>query len=465
MDVLLVITNIDGSYRDAYSFGLASLASSIRASGYDYDFAFVNSLEDYKKIFNIVDEKHPKVIGYSSVSSQFMYVKEISKQIKEIASNTIVQVCGGIHTTIFPEAILEAEALNGIFIGESERAFCDFMGRVVNNQPYKDVKNFAYNNNGVLVKNGLYPLVTDLDKLPFPEREKYGYDKFVKWRGYATFMFSRGCPFSCSYCSNHAIAGAYDMKFNKPRYRSPASCIEEIKEVVERYSVSTVNLGDDTFGINKKWMKEFCNLYAEEIKLPLRVQLQISIVTEELMKYLKHAGCVHVSCGVESGNEYIRKEILKRTMTNEQIIDAYRLFKKYNMTASASNIIGAPHETIETIKDTIRLNRKIKPINSGVNIFYPYPGTSLGNYCFKEGFVDKDLFGDFSSERRDSILNFPQEFKDSLMYYKETWRDHVYPFYRTKKFFVRHLQSQSPQLLGLLKKFWKLITFNEKIIN
>jgi len=198
-------------------------------------------------------------------------------------------------------------------------------------------------------------------------------------------------------------------------------------------------------------MREFCNKYAKEIRLPLCCLLRVNIVNEEIMEYLKLAGCVHVSCGVESGNTYIRKEIMKKNISEKQIVNAYSLFKKYGMTSNAINIIGVPQDTVDTIWDTIKLNRKINPTSSGINIFYPYRGTELGNYCFKKGLIDEDIFNKFSAERRESCLNFPPEFKKKLVYFHRNWQLLVYK-HRPLKFLYHYLLKNMPTpLLNTLK--------------
>ena len=104
------------------------------------------------------------------------------------------------------------------------------------------------------------------------------------------------------------------------------------------------------------------------------------------MDLLKRAGCVHVYSSVESGNDFIRNDVMKRNMSRDQIIKAFSLYREYDMTTGANYIIGVPQENEGTIWDSIRLNRVIKPSNCRANVFYPYKGTVLGDYCFKEGF-------------------------------------------------------------------------------
>ena len=319
--VLFVLPNINGTYADAYSFGLASIASVARDKGWDYQYVILKRHEDCESLVRRVEAERPKILAFSTVSSQFSFVKEISTRVRAELGAGVVQICGGVHATISPECILEAPGLDGIFIGEGEGAFRDFLDRVAAGTSFRDVKNFAYADGGQVRKNPLYPQVKDLDSLPYPERERYGYQRFIDQDGYATFFFSRGCPYQCTYCSNHALAAAYGLKINIPRYRSPAKSVEEIKALQRQgYRFGKVFVDDDTFGVDRSWAREFCDRYAREVALPLVCQLRVNLVNDELMKNLKRAGCVHVSCGVESGNEHIHNTVMKRNLTERQIV-------------------------------------------------------------------------------------------------------------------------------------------------
>lgn len=415
MKILFVITNINGFYNDAYSFGLASLASIAKDKGCEYDYQVITRQDDFERFPDLVEKMRPDIICYTSVSSQFMYVKQLASKVKGP-----IQIGGGVHPTIFPECLFEAPSLNGIFIGESELAFSDFI-----DNPGKDTRNFAYAEDGKLVKNELYPLIKDLDSLPFPEREKYGYQRFIDSDGHATFLFNRGCPYLCSYCSNHALANIYGMKVNKPRFKSPGRCIEEIRQVAKTFSFNRIFFGDDIFGLDRNWLEDFCSLYAKDIKLPFTCQLRVNIVNEDMVRTLKKAGCIRISCGIESGNDFIRNEVMKRNISREQIIKAYGLFRKYGIPTNAINIIGLPHETEKEIWDTIKLNRIIKATGTGTNIFYPYKGTTLGDYCFEKNLVNSG-YDDFSKERRESVLNFSQEHKKRLIDIQKNWSLLVY---------------------------------------
>jgi len=426
MNVLLVITNINGFHEVPYSFGLGSIASYITSKGHNTKILAIRNREDYDKLIDEARLNKPSVVGFSAVSSQYDFVKDLAKLVKDIDKDIMV-VCGGVHPTLYPNAILESDSIDGFFVGESEIAFVDLLDRLEKKMDYSAVNNLAYRDADKVIVNRLNPLIHDLDKLPFPLKDSL-FEEFIKTNGFAPFFFSRGCPYSCSYCSNHALAKKYGMATNKPRFRSVDSCIKEIKEAREKYPFNSVWIMDDTFGLDKKWRQEFCKAYKKEINLRFLCLLRVNIVDEKFINLLKAAGCYRIMFGVESGNEWVRNVVMNRNLSNEQISRAFGLCRKHKIETLALNIIGVPGETEEMIWDTIKLNRKIRSDDSGVNIFYPYKGTKLGDACFEKGLVDIDLYSSFSNERRQTVLKYDEQYQQKLYYYRDNWEDLVLPF-------------------------------------
>lgn len=429
MKVLFVYPNINGFHYDNYHFGLASLVSVTRKEKHNVKVVIISERSEYNHLLDEVKSFKPDVIGFSSVSSQFCYVKEIVLLIKELLPS-VIAVCGGVHPTIHTNALLETEMIDGFFVGESEFSFIEFLKKIEKGESFKETDNFAYVKNGVVVRNKLKALIENLDLLPPPDKEVYPYEKTVTDLGYAPFFFARGCPFVCTYCSNHALARLYGRKRNYPRFRSPETCIREIEEVMERYGklIEFVWIMDDIFGLNNKWREEFCGKYKSRIKKKFMILIRVEMATDSLFDMLKDAGCFKVFFGVESGNEKVRGEIMGRRMPNDEIINAFDLCRQRGLETLAANIIGIPGESEKEILDTVKLNRRLRPTDSGVNIFYPYMGTELGDKCFKEGLVDEERYLDFSNERRETVLRYSEEYKKRLSYYYDNWAILVDPY-------------------------------------
>jgi radical SAM superfamily enzyme YgiQ (UPF0313 family) len=208
-------------------------------------------------------------------------------------------------------------------------------------------------------------------------------------------------------------------------------------------SVLRIGIVDDIFGLNRKWRDEFLDAYKKRIwkrrgikffcLLRADVLMGKQGTRTEFVAKLKDSGCARISLGVESGNEYIRNEVMGRDMSQETLIQAFTVARKHGLDTNALNIIGVPGETDEQLWDTIKLNRKLKPTVSSCNIFYPYKGTNLGDYCFENNLVDLERFNRFSNERRETTLNYSAEKRAQLTRYHSKWEDLVYPYSVTRR--------------------------------
>lgn len=412
-DVLFVYTNVNGFHVDTYSFGIGYLSGVLKGRGVSVRLEVVNTRKDYKKVLTAVSRYRPKVIGFTSVSSQFVFVSDLAGMIRKISDCAIV--CGGVHPTIFPDCLLFAPCFDGIFIGESEFSFLDFVLAVINNAPYKEIDNFCYVDNGKLVRNKLRPRIKNLEDLPFPDREIYDYQSIIdKSNGFATIMTSRGCPFHCTYCANHAIARVYNDDQNAIRYNKVDRCIDEIGVLRSRYKFDRIHFGDDLFILNNLWLDEFLRKYRQRFDMPFMCQIRPNACTRDMLFKLKDAGCYRIFLAVESANDYIRNVVMKRNITIEQLENTFKWAHEAGIETLSVNVIGVPGDTEDTILETINFNKRMNPATVGVNIFSPYEGTELGDYCREKGFmrdVDPHLFFD----RRQSKLILPTISNSALM--------------------------------------------------
>ena len=434
MNVLFVYTNINGLYEDSFADGISMIMAVTKRAGHNIRIIKIFEKSDYPKFAKEVKDFKPDVVGYTAVSSQFSFVLDLSAIAKSISSK-IINVCGGVHTTLYPQAVAEHKALDAVFVGDGEGPFLDLLEKVEKKQDWKDCDNIAFQReDGTVKRNKLRPLMTaeELTELPHPDRTSVPFGETLKLVGIAPFHFTRGCPFTCTYCSNIGIAKVYGQARYNIRQASPEHSIQEIEEVMEQNPeigpLYKIYLRDDIFGLNKKWRKEFLALYRERIKVPFICLLRCDVATEDTIKDLASGYCDTIQFGVESGSDYIRNTVMSRDMPRETIVKAFALAKKYGVKTNSINIIGVPGETKEMLLETVKLNREIKPTSTGVNIFYPYKGTPLGDRCFKENLVNVEKFKDFSNERRDSVLNYSEDWKKVLRYYRTNWDKEIYPY-------------------------------------
>lgn len=456
MKILFVYTNINGYHCDNYHFGVGSLVQTVINEGHDASVKILLTKDEFHEFECEIQKNRPDLIGFSSVSSQFPHIKQLSEIAKKV-SKDIITICGGVHPTLAPQEILKSQYLDFFIMGEGELAFTEFLRRIEAKGNYLDSPNLCYVKEGKLVKNDLCPLVTNLDELPIPNKTIYPYYvNSIQRTKVAPFFFTRGCPFTCTYCFNQSFAALYGRYRNYPRFRSAEICIQEIEQVMERYSkdIEFADIGDDIFGACDSWRAEFCAKYKERIykKYGMKFMILMRVemcTTDKLLSMLKDAGCFKIFFGVESGDEQQRRDVLDRRMPDVTIVKAFEMCKKVGLDTLAVNIIGFPGETEEMIKRTVELNRRLRPTTSGVNVFYPYQGTELGDKCFRENLIDLDRFETFDNERRESVLNFSDDHHRMVMYYYNNWTKLVQPIWAKQRY--RPILSKILSKLHLLK--------------
>jgi len=385
MRVDFINPNLDGS--PIPNLGLAYVISSIE----EYhkvrllDMGFhAKRYQDY--IIGRLKESRPDVIGMSVTSFSFRYALKIAAIIKKLYPD-IPLVYGGVHPTLLPEETIQNPLVDAICIGEGEDSFKEYLDRLKNNRSPEGVAGIWYKDKpGEVVRNPLRPFREDLDSLPFPNWDYWDIKRYLMTNlyfvGSIAHMFSRGCPYSCSFCSSPAIKRAVPGQFY--RQRSPENIIVEIKNNKAKYfhiGFRNVVFADATFGVDMDRMKEICHLYMEEnlhIDLPWVCQTRAELITEEWAQLIGKAGCCMVSLGVESGNDYIRAQVLKKEMTKKEILNATRILRENNIMYSFNIMLGCPEETRDTLRETMAIIKLAKPLNSYFSFYQPLPKTELG---------------------------------------------------------------------------------------
>ena len=382
MNILLIYPNIVESPKDI-SIGLATLSAMLKEEGHTIsliDTTFGMSDED---IIKKAKDFQPKLIAMTTATNDYNYAKHIISLLKFI---DVPMIVGGFHPTVAPQDTIKD--FDFVCVGEGEEAIVEFADAIENNKDYTQIQNLWVKKGNEIIKNPVRPLIQDLDKLPLPDRSIYDYKKYLDWNhNTASFITTRGCPYMCTYCINHLQQKMYAGQGKFVRYRSVGNVIKEIKQVIEKYKPNNVEFYDDTFTLNKERMKEFCEEYSKEITIPFIVNARVNAVDKDIFEMLKKAGCIRVSIGIESGDPEIRNKILKRNMTDEQIINAFRWAKEAGLQTYSFNMIGVPGETKESIERTIKINQQIQPDYVGVSIFNACKGTELYNLCERDGLL------------------------------------------------------------------------------
>ncbi|MFH1073880.1 MAG: radical SAM protein [Candidatus Firestonebacteria bacterium] len=278
-----------------------------------------------------------------------------------------------------------------IAVGEAEYACLDLLDNLRDKKEISSIRNLWLKDaSGKIIKNELRCLIEDLDSLPSPDRKIYYKYSFLGKASVKQFLTGRGCPYDCTFCSNHLLRRMYEGKGKYIRRVSPEKIIEEIKTVRQKWGFRSISFTDDVFVMAPAWLDEFLPLFKKEIGVPFMCNVRVNLVTEALVVKLKANGCYGVAMGIESGNEDLRNRVLKKRISNEEIIKAGRLIKSNGLKLKAFNMLGLPGETFEQALETLEINMKIRPDFTPVALLEPYPKYEITDYAVSKGYLNKN---------------------------------------------------------------------------
>lgn len=410
-------------FRNAEWLGIEYLSAVLKKGGHQTELLFDPGTGDieyklsflktqkiiYKRFLQIAKQFKPDLFCFSMLTNLFPWCKQTMQFLKSYFPDVPI-IAGGLHPTMFPELVLNTKEVDMICIGEGEDALLELCNSIENGSQRKDIMNIWFKEDGKIIKNPLRPLRQNLDELPFPDKDIFY--RYGCFRDRIYVMTGRGCPYNCSYCFNHSYKQLYKNSGRYVRQRSVDNCINELIYYKSKYKIREVFFYDDTFTLNQEWVKQFCDEYRKNIKLPFALNIRANTINKEIVKVLKNAGCYYVVMGVESGDEYIRNQVMKRNLSEKVMLEAAKHIHSEGVKLCTLNVIGVPGETPEQMWRTVEFNWKLRP-NGGsmASTFYPFPKTELYDLAMKMGFLDKDGIekvnnGD-GNYRADTILDHP----------------------------------------------------------
>lgn len=351
---------------------------------------------DTPRFSYLLREFRPEIVGFTVTTYQTRITKILSEIVKKYNSG-IITVAGGPHPSALGiEFISEFPNIDIAVRGEGENTISD----IASGKPLQDIRGISYGSGGKVLFNEPSPLLTteQLDSLPLPDKGLIDFGRYsglfpVGRRPAMFIMSSRGCPSRCTFCSRSVYG-------NTLRLRSPDNILAEVELLYRHWGVKEIHFGDDTFNANIKWAHELLDLiikHGYHKKLLFRVALRVNekLLDTELLKHLKEAGIWFVYYGVESGNQSMLNR-MRKGITVEEVRRAFKMTHTARIKTEAFFIVGLPGETAQTLQDSWKLYKEIKPFWGGFSKAMPFPGTAFTDEAKSLGHVlceDYDRFG------------------------------------------------------------------------
>jgi radical SAM superfamily enzyme YgiQ (UPF0313 family) len=382
--------------------GIASLSAALRQAGHHSEVA---ALADTTRQDQLLRDFKPAILCLSLITGQHPLFIERARWIKAAHPQLLV-LAGGPHPTFYPECIDEP-CLDAICRGEGDIALPAFVDAVEQHGavPESLANWWIKQPDGTVFRSEPAPLPANLDDLPSPDRSIFDRARPGAAPVTAFIMTSRGCPFNCSYCFNHAYRDLYRGLGTMCRRRSVAHVIAEIQQVQKHYPLQMVVFQDDTFNLDKSWLKGFAECYGNEVALPFHCHLRADLLDEETAALLKMAGCLSVKLGLEAGREHVRNGILKRGMTLEQFENACALLHRNGIRFATENILAVPGSTLDDDLFTYTVNRRVRPQHSFASLMQVYPRTGIAAYALQHGFATTPVTNFPATFYEDSAIN------------------------------------------------------------
>lgn len=427
MNVCFVYPDIEGAEHYGtrkYYHGIGYLSSMLKQNGHQTSLIYLAGLMGRDEFVRTLALRNPDLVAFSATTNQFPYARLYARYIKEEKPSLPI-IVGGAHPTLTPEQTVLTPEFDYICVGEGEYALLELCNALETGAETRAIKNIWQRRDGNVVRNGLRPLLQDLAAIPFADREVFDFDEILRQDdGWVDMMAGRGCPYDCSYCCNPGLKTTFHGLGKYTRYRPVENVMDEIAALKKSYSFKTLNFQDDVFTLQHGWTRQFCASYRERgYTYPFWVNTRVERVEdEEIVKMLAEAGCRGIRVGLESGNEDLRRDVLKRKMSNEAIRRTFSIVQKYGLETYTCNMLGLPGETTEMIQETIDFNRELAPTQFQFSVFYPYPMTELHDIVVEKGYY-KDGEHTTSYYDKTSVLTLPALSKEQIAYYHDKFTE------------------------------------------
>ncbi len=360
---------------------VAYLTGSLRAAGFD-DIHFVDAMThhiDHDTLRARLAELKPDLVGVTAITPAIYEAEAVLKIASEVVPDA-VRLLGGIHATfMYRQVLSEAPWIDVIIRGEGEEIMVNLAEAVRDGRWPEDrrkIKGLAFREGEEIVATQAASTVKNLDGIK-PDWSILEWDKYIYIPlgvKVAIPNMARGCPFTCSFCSQWKFWRDY-------RVRDPKKVADEIEDLVTNHGVGFFILADEEPTINKKKFVEFCQELIDRglnkrVKWGINTRVTDIYRDRDLLKFYREAGLVHISLGTEAAAQ-MKLDMFNKETTVAQNKEAIRLLREADIFTEAQFIVGLDNETAETLEETFQMAWDWQPDLANWAMYTPWPFTPL----------------------------------------------------------------------------------------
>jgi radical SAM superfamily enzyme YgiQ (UPF0313 family) len=320
----------------------------------------------------------------------------------------------------------------------------------------------------------LYSFAQDLQSLvdigaaPLPRASSKTMEHFA-YPSFATADTSRGCPFSCSFCTIINVQG------RKMRERSPASIAAMMRHNYRNHGLSFYFFTDDNFARKKLWretFEEIVRLREEGMDITFMMQVDLARKPKDFVKLAAKAGCTQVFIGMESVNP---KNLAAEDKKQNKVEEYRGIIKEWHdagVLVHTGYIIGLPWDSKAQVAEDMRfLKDEVGPDQASFFMLTPLPGSHDHREMKKRGdwmdpdFNKRDSFHATIEHPLMSAQEWTEAYEDAwtTFYSKENmikalskWTDHPKNYWNLMAIFFWYknaalIEKQHPMVAGFFR--------------
>ena len=356
-------------------YGLFALGAQALRAGHQVKVLNLSSYP-WDRVEEIVAKLDAELWGMSCWTANRRGVKLVSEVIKRRHPRAHVVVGGPHATPLGPELLRDYAHVDTVCLGESDVTFLEIIARLSKGEDTRGIAGSVYRERAEVLEGPPRKSIADLDDLASPHDY---FDTHI-------MMTSRGCAWSCTFCGSETTWGR-GFRANSLEY-----VLDAMQKVTSRLPVKMIQIKDDTFTTQKKRVLELCQKMRErDLGFFWSCDTRVDLLSDELLKAMRLAGCQRLSLGVESGSQQILDQIEKK-ITPDEILASTRLAKKYGIKVRYFMMLGNRGETRETFAETLRFLEVAQPHEYVFSCLSIYPGTKDFYAAEKAGWLSRDEF-------------------------------------------------------------------------
>jgi len=409
--------------------GLAYISAILKKVGHDVDCLNLNHYDGH--VQDIISRelwgKKYDAVFIGGLSIYYPHIRDTIEYIRHASPKTRIIVGGGIITSQ-PDVMFRLLNADYGIIGEGEFTAIALLNCLEMNDKPEDVNGIIYrSDDGWYIITPPQAPINNLDRLPFPDYEGFGYLEYldrVKPNDFAGYdvedyprfypiLASRSCPFNCTFCF-HTLG-------NKYRQRSIDNIMEELRYAIPKYRINIVLMYDELFSHNRERIFEFCDKFKSFIdtlgwKVRFSAAMRVDGIDNELLKKMKESGAYLLGYGLESYSKTVLDSMKKHT-TPQQIDRMFHLMNDNQLGVQGTFIFGDAAETCETAKETLDyFTQNPDLIRGGVSAGFiiPFQGSPIYNHCVKNGKIKDEVAFIRNRQIEGYNYNEPMNLTDSL---------------------------------------------------